>query len=104
MSAFLLTSHKYRLLSMKILTSEQIRHIDTETASRQGIPSLELMKRAARAFFNRFVELFPDKNTSVLILAGMGNNGGDGLDEQHHPRHFQATCRRTGTAADEHQA
>ena len=64
---------------MKILTSEQIRHIDTETASRQGIPSLELMKRAARAFFNRFVELFPDKNTSVLILAGMGNNGGDGL-------------------------
>ena len=79
MSAFLLTSHKNRLLSMKILTSEQIRHIDTETASRQGIPSLELMKRAARAFFNRFVELFPDKNTSVLILAGMGNNGGDGL-------------------------
>ena len=64
---------------MKILTSEQIRHIDTETASRQGIPSLELMKRAARAFFNRLVELFPDKNTSVLILAGMGNNGGDGL-------------------------
>lgn len=64
---------------MKILTSEQIRHIDAETISRQGIPSLELMKRAARAFYNRFVELFPDKNTSVLIVAGMGNNGGDGL-------------------------
>ena len=79
MSAFLLTSHKNRLLSMKILTSEQIRHIDAETVSRQSIPSLELMKRAARAFYNRFVELFPDKSTSVLIVAGMGNNGGDGL-------------------------
>jgi len=64
---------------MKILTSEQIRRIDAETIKREGIPSLELMKRAATAFYNRFTERFPDKNISVLIFSGVGNNGGDGL-------------------------
>jgi len=64
---------------MKILTSEQIRRIDAETIKREGIPSLELMKRAATAFYNRFTERYPDKNISVLIFSGVGNNGGDGL-------------------------
>lgn len=64
---------------MKILTAEQIRRIDAETIKREGIPSLELMKRAATAFYNRFTELYPDKHTPVLIFAGVGNNGGDGL-------------------------
>ena len=64
---------------MKILTSEQIRRVDAETIKREGIPSLELMKRAAKAFYDRFTERFPDKNSPVLIFAGVGNNGGDGL-------------------------
>jgi len=64
---------------MKILTSEQIRRIDAETIKREGIPSLELMKRAGTAFYNRFTERYPDKNISVLIFSGVGNNGGDGL-------------------------
>lgn len=64
---------------MKILTSEQIRRIDAETIKREGIPSLELMKRAATAFYNRFTERCPDKGISVLIFSGVGNNGGDGL-------------------------
>ena len=64
---------------MKILISEQIRRIDAETIKREEIPSLELMKRAATAFYNRFTERFPDRGTPVLIFAGVGNNGGDGL-------------------------
>ena len=64
---------------MKILTSEQIRRIDAETIKREGIPSLELMKRAATAFYNRFTKRFPDRGISVLIFSGVGNNGGDGL-------------------------
>jgi len=64
---------------MKILTSEQIRRIDAETIKREGIPSLELMKRAATAFYNRFTERFPDRSIPVLIFSGVGNNGGDGL-------------------------
>ncbi|WP_298648875.1 NAD(P)H-hydrate dehydratase [uncultured Proteiniphilum sp.] len=64
---------------MKILTSEQIRKIDAETISREGIPSLELMKRAATAFYNFFTKRYPNRNTSVVIFAGVGNNGGDAL-------------------------
>lgn len=64
---------------MKILTSEQIRRIDAETIKREGIPSLELMKRAATAFYNRFMVRYPDRGISVLLFSGVGNNGGDGL-------------------------
>ncbi len=54
---------------MKILTSEQIRKIDAETISREGIPSLELMKRAATAFCDWFTGRYA-KNISLLILRG----------------------------------
>lgn len=64
---------------MKILTSEQIREIDSKTISRRGISSLELMKNAATAFYNWFTKKYTDKNISVLIFSGVGNNGGDGL-------------------------
>ena len=64
---------------MKILTSAQIRKIDAETISREGIPSLELMKRAATAFFHFFAEKYTDRDSSVIIFAGVGNNGGDAL-------------------------
>lgn len=64
---------------MKILTSEQIRRVDAETIAREGIPSLDLMKRASTAFYNYFVERYASKNTSVVVFAGVGNNGGDAL-------------------------
>ncbi len=64
---------------MKILTSEQIRKVDAETIRREGITSLELMKRASLAFFDWFTEKHSDKNLSVIVFAGVGNNGGDAL-------------------------
>jgi hydroxyethylthiazole kinase-like uncharacterized protein yjeF len=64
---------------MKILTAKQIRKIDAETISREGISSLELMKRAATAFYRWFIARYDRKETSVLIFAGVGNNGGDAL-------------------------
>jgi len=64
---------------MKILTAEQIRRIDGETIKREGIPSLELMKRAATAFYNWFTEMYPNKRLSISVFAGVGNNGGDGM-------------------------
>ncbi len=64
---------------MKILTAEQIRRIDAETIKREGIPSLELMKRAATAFYNWFTEMYPNKRLSISVFAGVGNNGGDGM-------------------------
>ncbi len=64
---------------MKILTAEQIRRIDAETIKREGIPSLELMKWAATAFYNWFTEMYPNKRLSLSVFAGVGNNGGDGM-------------------------
>lgn len=62
-----------------MLTSEQIRKIDTETLSRERISSLELMERAAAAFYHWFIERNDRKDTSILLVAGVGNNGGDAL-------------------------
>lgn len=64
---------------MKILTSQQIRDVDAETIKREGISSLELMKRASTAFHNWFLEKYPNKHISILVFSGIGNNGGDGL-------------------------
>ncbi len=65
---------------MKILTGEQIRTIESETIVRDEISSLDLMERAATVFSHWFMhkKCFP-KSTSVLVLAGVGNNGGDAL-------------------------
>ena len=64
---------------MKILTSEQIREIDAQTVLREQISSLDLMERAATAFFHWFVKRYPREDTSILVFAGVGNNGGDAL-------------------------
>jgi len=64
---------------MKILTAEQIREIDLKTTTYENISSLELMKRASKAFFDWFTTRFTDKNLPVSVFSGTGNNGGDGL-------------------------
>ena len=64
---------------MKILSAEQIREIDAKTIHYEGISSLELMKRAAGAFYDWFIKNIPIKTFLSLILSGVGNNGGDGL-------------------------
>lgn len=64
---------------MKILTSEQIREIDAKTISHDDISSLQLMKRAATAFYDWFTDKYTDKDGLTLVVAGVGNNGGDGL-------------------------
>ncbi|MFT2010764.1 NAD(P)H-hydrate dehydratase [Pontibacter sp. 13R65] len=63
---------------MKILTAAQTREADKVTIAQEGIASVELMERAAKAFTCWFENKFrPDK--PVCIFCGPGNNGGDGL-------------------------
>lgn len=64
---------------MKILTSKQIREVDAATISLEGIPSLELMERAAAAFYHWFITRYASKDIAVALFAGTGNNGGDAL-------------------------
>ncbi|MCX7913954.1 MAG: NAD(P)H-hydrate epimerase, partial [Thermodesulfovibrionales bacterium] len=62
---------------MKVVNSEEMKQIDKLTISDYGIPSLVLMERAGLAVASKIKEFFPPKK--VLIVAGRGNNGGDGL-------------------------
>jgi NAD(P)H-hydrate epimerase len=62
---------------MKLFTAEQIRAWDKYTIENEPIHSIELMERAASACTRYLVDHFG--SASFLILAGTGNNGGDGL-------------------------
>ncbi|MGB9715647.1 MAG: NAD(P)H-hydrate dehydratase [Thermodesulfovibrionales bacterium] len=62
---------------MKVVTAEEMRYIDNKTIDEYGIPSYVLMERAGLAVTSRIKEIFsPGK---VIVIAGSGNNGGDGL-------------------------
>lgn len=62
---------------MKVVTSEEMRDIDSMTIKSIGISGVVLMERAGAAAAAKIKELFP--KGKVVILAGGGNNGGDGL-------------------------
>ena len=64
---------------MKIFTTEQIRAWDAYTIEKEPIASVELMNRAAQVFTDWLVRFYPDSERPVCILAGTGNNGGDGI-------------------------
>jgi len=61
---------------MNIATSENIREIDLYAEERLGISARALMGRAGEAVADAVRELSSGGN--VIILAGKGNNGGDG--------------------------
>jgi NAD(P)H-hydrate epimerase len=63
---------------MKILSAVHARQADEYTIEETPISSIDLMENAAKAFVEWFCKQFnPDQ--SVLVFAGLGNNGGDGL-------------------------
>ena len=62
-----------------VLTAEQVRKADAHSIAHEPITSIDLMERAARACAEVLKELHPVKNVGFLVLAGCGNNGGDGL-------------------------
>lgn len=63
---------------MKLFTSESIRRIDSGTILNEPVKSVDLMERAATALF-RWFDANIEKHLRIIILAGPGNNGGDGL-------------------------
>jgi len=65
-----------------LVTSEEMKRYDDNTIKKIGIPGMVLMERAAFSVFTwmekKFVQL-PAEMKKVLVIAGRGNNGGDGL-------------------------
>lgn len=70
---------------LPILNAEQVRNLDAHTIAAEPISSLDLMERAATACAHRILEQLRNgafgtpESVSFVVLAGMGNNGGDGL-------------------------
>ena len=64
-----------------LVTAQEMKQYDTNTIEYLGIPGPVLMERAALAAENFLKERFDavKERAKVLIFAGMGNNGGDGL-------------------------
>ena len=63
---------------LPLTSADGIRTLDRLTCERQGITSLQLMERAATRCTAKLLEIYPD-NHHWTVLAGPGNNGGDGL-------------------------
>jgi hydroxyethylthiazole kinase-like uncharacterized protein yjeF len=67
---------------VRILSAEESRSCDARTIA-AGTPGLVLMERAAAAVAReaaRAVAAKPDRAARVVVLAGPGNNGGDGFE------------------------
>ena len=64
------------LLSHRLLTAEQMQRVD-KTAAAQGLCTFTLMQRAGAAVAQGVRSIAPAP-CNVLIIAGPGNNGGDG--------------------------
>jgi NAD(P)H-hydrate epimerase len=65
---------------MNILTSREMRAIDRTAIDELGIPGPVLMENAGRRVADEILKRYPcftDEN--VVIVAGRGNNGGDGV-------------------------
>ncbi|MBR2621880.1 MAG: NAD(P)H-hydrate dehydratase [Clostridia bacterium] len=65
-----------------LLTVAQMRQCDEYTINHLGIPSQELMERAARAAIEVLYsepDLGMTDKTCITVLCGCGNNGGDGF-------------------------
>jgi NAD(P)H-hydrate epimerase len=65
---------------MILVTAEQMREMDRLTIQKYRVPSLTLMERAGQAVVEAILQNFaPSAKRGVLIVAGKGNNGGDGF-------------------------
>ena len=62
-----------------LVTAFEMKQYDTNTIQKYQIPSLLLMERAALVTVEELQGRCGDKPCRVLVIAGCGNNGGDGL-------------------------
>lgn len=64
-------------LPADLYRAEQVRAMDRFASGHLGISGIELMRRAGAAAFTALREAWPQAST-VSVLCGAGNNGGDG--------------------------
>ena len=64
---------------MRIATASQMRELDRITIQERGVPSTDLMERAAAALAQAALELAGGAPGRAVCFCGPGNNGGDGV-------------------------
>jgi hydroxyethylthiazole kinase-like uncharacterized protein yjeF len=90
--------------SLPVYRSDEIRRI--EALAQSGVQAVHLMERAGLAAAELARELIADSRKPVLVLAGPGNNGGDGfvvaryLKQWWHRVHLVFTGERAKLSAD----
>ncbi len=62
-----------------VVTASEMKRFDANTTERYHVPSLLLMERAALATAEEILRVCGDRPRRALVVAGCGNNGGDGL-------------------------
>ena len=65
---------------MKVATAEQMQELDRKAIEAYRIPGIVLMENAGRGATEVISNTFPDlQKMKIAIVAGKGNNGGDGF-------------------------
>lgn len=65
---------------MKVATAEQMQELDRKAMETYRIPGIVLMENAGRGAAEAILSSFPDlRKKKVAVIAGKGNNGGDGF-------------------------
>ncbi len=65
---------------MRLLTAAQSRELDRLSQDKYGVPSYALMTRAGEAVAAAILRKWPEvRQDGALVIAGKGNNGGDGM-------------------------
>lgn len=78
---------------MLVVTSQEMRELDRLTIQKYGFPSLALMERAGEEVAGALLESFGRvAKGGVLVVAGKGNNGGDGLVIARHLKKKRIPC------------
>lgn len=65
------------MLPEELYSADAVRAIDRYVIDQQGVDGFELMQAAAAGAFRRLMKQWPDPS-SIMVLCGAGNNGGDG--------------------------
>lgn len=86
------SAHAGHTHSVRVLTTDDCRRVDRLATEQYAIPPIILMENAGRSVAEHVTGLSEpdDPDPTVLVLAGHGNNGGDGLVAARHLSTFGA--------------
>ena len=64
---------------MRLATAKEMKELDRRAIEGEGIPSIELMERAAEGVAKAALSLLEKRRGKCAVFCGSGNNGGDGI-------------------------